>query len=333
MNSFGKIFRVSIFGESHGQVVGVTIDGCPAGMPVDIAEISEQLERRRSGKKGTTPRKESDVPEIMSGVFNGFTTGAPITLVTRNSDTRSADYEESPFIPRPGHADFTARVKYGGFSDFRGGGHFSGRLTWGLVVAGYFARKIIFPASVSAKLISAGGNSDIEKAISIAEARQETIGGIVECRIDGLPVGLGEPFFMSAESVLSSMVFSIPAIRGIEFGTGFAAASMFGSDHNDSISDSSGSTDTNHSGGINGGITNGNQIVFRIAVKPASSTGVEQNTIDLRNNKRTTIRVRGRHDTLIALRVPVILEAVAAIAFADLLMIDRGINFTSDRYI
>jgi len=332
MNSFGKIFRVSIFGESHGQVVGVTIDGCPAGIPVDIDQISDQLERRRSGKKGTTPRKESDIPEVMSGVFNGFTTGAPITLITRNSDTRSSDYEESPFIPRPGHADFTGRIKYSGFSDYRGGGHFSGRLTWGLVVAGYFARKIISPASVSAKLISAGGNNDIEKAITIADGRMETIGGIVECRIDDLPVGLGEPFFLSAESVLSSMVFSIPAIRGIEFGTGFAAASMFGSEHNDSFTDSSGTTETNHSGGINGGITNGNQIVFRIAVKPASSTGVEQNTIDLRSNKSTTIRVKGRHDTLIALRVPVIVESAAAIAFADLLTIDRGINLRSDRY-
>ena len=332
MNSFGKIFRVSIFGESHGQLVGVTIDGCPAGMPVVIDEIAEQLERRRSGKKGTTPRKESDIPEVMSGVFNGFTTGAPLTLITRNSDTRSSDYEESPFIPRPGHADFTGRIKYGGFSDFRGGGHFSGRLTWGLVVAGYFARRIIAPASVSAKLISAGGYADIEKAIGIAESRMETIGGIVECRIAGLPVGLGEPFFQSAESVLSSMVFSIPAIRGIEFGTGFAAASMFGSEHNDSFLDANGATETNHAGGINGGITNGNQIVFRIAVKPASSTGVEQNTIDLRSNKTTTIRVKGRHDTLIALRVPVIVEAATAISFADLLMIDRGINYKSDRY-
>lgn len=332
MNSFGQIFRVSLFGESHGQVVGVTIDGCPAGMPVNTEEITSLLERRRSGRKGTTPRKESDIPEVMSGIFNGYTTGAPITLITRNSDTRSSDYDELPFVPRPGHADLTARVKYSGFSDFRGGGHFSGRLTWGLVVAGYFARKIISPASIGARLISAGGYDDIEKAISIAEARKDTIGGIVECQIDGLPAGLGEPFFMSAESVLSSLVFSIPAIRGIEFGTGFAAASMFGSDHNDSIIDSSGATSTNHSGGINGGITNGNPIVFRIAVKPASSTGVEQSTIDLRSNKTTTLKVKGRHDTLIALRVPVILESVAAIAFADLLMVDRGINFASGRF-
>ena len=332
MNSFGQIFRVSLFGESHGQVVGVTIDGCPAGMPVNIEEITHLLERRRSGKKGTTPRKESDIPEVMSGVFNGYTTGAPLTLITRNNDTRSADYEESLFVPRPGHADFTAWVKYNGYSDFRGGGHFSGRLTWGLVVAGYFARKIISPATVAAILVSAGGYDDIEKAITIAEAKKETLGGIVECHVDGLPTGLGEPFFLSAESVLSSLVFSIPAIRGIEFGTGFAAASMFGSDHNDSITDASGTTATNHSGGINGGITNGNPVVFRIAVKPASSTGVEQSTVDLRSNKTTTLKVRGRHDTLIALRVPVILESVAAITFADLLMVDRGINFASGRF-
>ena len=206
---------------------------------------------------------------------------------------------------------------------------FRSRLTWGLVVAGYFARKIITPATVTAKLISAGGSSDIEAAITEAQKNNDTIGGVVECRVTGFPAGVGEPFFMSVESVISSIVFSIPAIKGVEFGAGFSSSSMVGSEHNDSITDSKGTTATNNSGGINGGITNSNQVVFRVAVKPASSTGVEQNTIDLRTNKMTKLKVVGRHDTLIALRVPVILESAAAIALADLSIIDRGINFNA----
>jgi chorismate synthase len=327
MNSFGHVFRVSVFGESHGAVVGVTIDGCPAGLPFNTDELSAELAKRRSGMKGTTARSESDFAEILSGIFEGHTTGAPITLITRNSDTRASDYEEMRHIPRPGHADFTARLKYGGFADYRGGGHFSGRLTWGLVVA----RKIISPATIVAKIISAGGSSDIEAAVTEAQKSSDTIGGVVECRITGFPAGVGEPFFMSVESVISSIVFSIPAIKGVEFGAGFSSSSMVGSVHNDSITDSSGSTATNNAGGINGGITNSNQLVFRVAVKPASSTGVEQNTIDLRTNKMTRLKITGRHDTLIALRVPVILESAAAIALADLLMVDRGINFNARR--
>jgi chorismate synthase len=331
MNSFGQVFRVSIFGESHGAVVGVTVDGCPAGLPFNSGDLSAELAKRRSGMKGTTPRSESDFAEILSGIFEGYTTGAPITLITRNSDTRAEDYEELRHIPRPGHADFTAQYKYSGFADYRGGGHFSGRLTWGLVVAGYFARKIISPATIEARLISAGGSSDIEAAITKAQKSNDTIGGVVECRVTGFPAGAGEPFFMSVESVISSIVFSIPAIKGVEFGAGFSSSSMVGSEHNDSIIDSTGTTSTNNSGGINGGITNSNQLVFRVAVKPASSTGIEQNTIDLRTNKMTKLKVTGRHDTLIALRVPVILESAAAIALADLLMVDRGINFNSKR--
>jgi chorismate synthase len=326
MNSFGKIFRVSLFGESHGEVVGVTIDGCPAGLALTTAEFAEELARRRSGKPGTTPRSESDNPEILSGVFDGFTTGAPVTVITRNSDKRSSDYDEHRFIPRPGHADFTSHVKYSGFSDYRGGGHFSGRITWGLVVAGVLAKKIISPAIATAKLISAGGTTDIDKAVSAAMAKNDTIGGVVECRVEKLKAGLGEPFFMSVESVLSSILFSIPAIKGVEFGAGFMAAGMYGSEHNDPIADVSGKTLTNNAGGINGGITNGNSIIFRIAVKPASSTGVSQSTVDLRTGKMVDLTVRGRHDTLIALRVPVIAESAAAIALADLLMIDRAIN-------
>lgn len=326
MNCFGNLFRVSLFGESHGPVVGVTIDGCPAGLPFSPEELITDLERRRGGSKGTTDRAEEDIPEILSGLFNGFTTGSPITVITRNKEMRSSDYEATADIPRPGHADYTSLVKYGGYSDKRGGGHFSGRLTWGLVVAGAVAKKIIAPASVRAGLISAGAMSDIDAAIEKALAAGDTIGGIVECRIDGIPAGLGEPFFGSVESVISSLAFSIPAIRAVEFGAGFAAAAMRGAEHNDPIIDIEGKTLSNNAGGINGGITNGNQVVFRVAVKPASGTGIGQNTIDLKSGKIVSLSIKGRHDTLIALRVPVILEAISAIAMADLLMTDRGIN-------
>ncbi len=326
MNSFGRVFRVTIFGESHGPAVGVVIDGCPAGIPVTIDEMVEELSRRRSGRPGTTPRAEQDIPEILSGVFRGFTTGAPVTVITRNRDTRSEDYPDSIVVPRPGHADFTAHVKFGGYTDHRGGGHFSGRLTWGLVVAGVIARKILGDVSINARLIKAAGSDDIEKAVSEAQKDNDTIGGIVECSADGLPAGLGEPFFQSVESVISAIVFSIPAIKGIEFGNGFTASSLRGSVNNDPIVTSGGKTLTNNAGGINGGITNGNQLVFRVAVKPASSTGVEQKSIDLTTGKSTKLTVRGRHDTLIALRVPVILESVTAIALADLTIVNRGIS-------
>ncbi|MBM3421225.1 MAG: chorismate synthase, partial [Bacteroidetes bacterium] len=313
-------------GESHGPAVGVTIDGCPAGIEAGIDDMVKELSRRRSGRPGTTPRAEQDIPEFLSGIYRGFTTGAPITVITRNLDTRSVDYPEQVKVPRPGHADFTANVKYGGYSDHRGGGHFSGRLTWGLVVAGVIARKILAGVSFRAELVLAGGSTEIDKAVAEAQKDNDTIGGIVECRIDGLPAGLGEPFFMSAESLISSIVFSIPAIKGIEFGNGFSAAALRGSVNNDPVISVDGETLTNNAGGINGGISNGNPMVFRVAVKPASSTGVEQQTIDLTTGSITSMSVGGRHDTLIALRVPVILESAAAIALADLHLINRGIG-------
>lgn len=326
MNSFGEVFRVSLFGESHGNSIGVVIDGCPPGLLVDAGDFVPDLTRRRSGRKGTTERREADKPEILSGIFNGRTTGSPITVVTRNSDKMSSDYDEFRNIPRPGHADFVAGIKYSGFSDLRGSGHFSGRITWGLVAAGVIAKMIIKPAEISAKLISAGGDPDIESAIEKAVLENDSIGGIIECSVKNSRKALGEPFFYSVESALSHIVFSIPAIKGIEFGSGFAAASMKGSVHNDPFIDGSGKTLTNNAGGINGGITNGNDIVFRVAVKPTSSTGVEQKTFDFSNEHMTALKVRGRHDTCIALRMPVIVEAATAIALADLMLIDRGIN-------
>lgn len=326
MNSFGIVLRVSIFGESHGPSVGVTVDGCPSGIPVAPDSFLEDLARRQSGSRGTTPRKEPDIPEILSGVYGGFTTGAPVTLVTRNTNRISSDYEDFLAIPRPGHADYVARMKYSGFSDYRGGGHFSGRITWGLVAAGVIAKKIVTDSEISARLVSAGGSEDIEKALNKALEANDSMGGIIECTVKNPPQGLGEPFFNSFEAVLSHLIFSIPAIKGIEFGTGFASAAMTGSENNDPFVNEKGKTLTNNAGGINGGITNGNDIIFRVAVKPTSSTGVEQTTFNFRDKKMDILKVKGRHDTCIALRMPVIIEAATALAMADLMLIDRGIN-------
>ncbi len=335
MNSFGRIFRVSIFGESHGENVGVVIDGCPGGMPLKIEDFSPDLERRKAGAKGTTPRKEDDIPEIVSGVFNDKTTGAPITILFKNSNTRSGDYEKQRAVPRPGHADFVASKKFDGFQDYRGGGHFSGRLTVALVAAGIVAKKILdlIPnpspkergIKITATILEIGGETDLDKGLQKAIDAKDSIGGIIECRVNGLPIGLGEPFFDSAESLLSHAVFAIPAVRAIEFGTGFAAAKMFGSKHNDPIEDASGRTTSNNAGGVVGGLTNGNELVFRIAIKPTSSTPQEQQTLNIETNKVEPFSVKGRHDLCIALRVPVVLEAATAIVLADLMLLNKKI--------
>jgi chorismate synthase len=326
MNSFGRIFRVSIFGESHGNSVGILIDGIPAGIAIDEKDFRYDLDRRKSGARGTTPRKEADIVRIMSGVFSGYSTGAPVLLTFENTNTRSSDYLKLRETPRPGHADYVASVKFGGYEDYRGGGHFSGRLTLGLVAAGVIARKIIAPVSVNAMLVSAGGSNDVEEAVNKALEMGDSIGGIVECVISGVPPGLGEPFFDSAESMIAHMIFSIPAIKGIEFGAGFAAAGMRGSEHNDRIISSDGKTASNHAGGINGGITNGNDIVFRIAVKPTSSISVPQATMNMRSGELIDLKVEGRHDTCIALRVPVVAEAAAAIVMADMMMMEQRVK-------
>jgi len=326
MNSFGRIFRVSIFGESHGECVGINIDGCPAGLPLSVDDFTIDIDRRKAGAKGTTPRKEADLPRIMNGVYNGKTTGAPITILFDNTNTRSGDYEKQRAVPRPGHADFVATKKYGGFEDFRGGGHFSGRLTVCLVAAGVVAKKLLKEISVAATILEIGGEADTEIGLQKAIDAKDTIGGIVECKVNGLPIGLGEPFFDSAESLIGHAVFAIPAVRGIEFGTGFAAAKMFGSDHNDAIEDSTGKTKTNHAGGVVGGITNSNELVFRIAIKPTSSTPKIQHTLNVETGDTEDFSVKGRHDLCIALRVPVVLEAVTAFVLADLMLLEQKIG-------
>jgi chorismate synthase len=320
MNAFGKIFRVSIFGESHGQIVGVLVDGMPSGVSLSEEDLLPDLSRRKSGAPGTTPRKEDDLPLIKSGVFNGLTTGAPILIQFENKNTRSRDYTELRKTPRPGHADYTAFKKFGGYEDYRGGGHFSGRLTAGLVAAGVLAKKIISPVKIDSNILEVGGSHDIEEAIQKAIEDGDSIGGIIECIIKEIPGGIGEPFFDSFEAVLSHMVFSIPAIKGIEFGSGFSAAKMKGSEHNDNFISQDGDTETNYAGGINGGITNGNEVIFRVVVKPTSSTPKSQRTMNFVTNEMQELSVAGRHDTCIALRVPVVLEAAAAIVTADMLL-------------
>ncbi len=325
MNSFGSLFRVSIYGESHGMGCGILVDGCPAGVPLTEADFLPDLMRRKSGARGTTPRTEADTPTLRSGVFEGKTTGAPILIAFENTNTRSRDYDVLKTVPRPGHADFTAGKKYAGFTDHRGGGHFSGRITLGLVAAGVIAKKIITPVNIRAELIEAGGDEDVRRAVEKAVDAGNSIGGIVECEILRTPVGLGEPFFESLEAVMAHMMFSIPAIKGVEFGSGFRAARMTGSEHNDCIIDVNGTTETNYAGGINGGITNGNPIIFRAAVKPTSSISLPQKTINFKTGDMTTLLVEGRHDTCVALRIPVVVENAAALVMADFMLKEQHI--------
>lgn len=490
MNSFGKLFRVSIFGESHGECVGITIDGCPAGLALTEDDLLPDLERRKGGKqKGTTPRQEADYPIFKSGIFNGKTTGFPITILFENKNTRSEDYNKQRSIPRPGHADWVAHQKFGGYEDYRGGGHFSARLTAGLVAAGAIAKKLMqhltpnpspkekglnhsddfgfitdttgnysilkdfakanrknptdaeialwqqlrnrnidgfkfrrqhpvagfIPdfvcleaklivevdggyhsaeeqqrydeartkwlnenkytllrfrneevlnytekviseirtkladvkstnqqsedgspsplerelegeVTIHAEVIEIGGEKDVEKGLQKAIDAKDSVGGLIECKVNGLPVGLGEPYFDSVESLLAQMMFTIPAVRGVEFGTGFAAAKMFGSEHNDAIEEMSGKTRTNHAGGIVGGITNGNELVFRIAIKPTSSTPKEQISLNWDTQQMEKFSIKGRHDLCVALRAPVIVEAATALVFVDLMMQEQQIK-------
>lgn len=324
MNSFGRKFRVTIFGESHGENLGIVIDGVYPGMELSEADFTEDIGRRKSGAKGTTPRREEDIPHIVSGIYDGCTTGAPLTILFGNNNTRSEDYSRFEDTPRPGHADYVASIKTGGFNDPRGGGHFSGRITLALVAAGVVAKKMLRDMSISALVDTIGGEADSERwnaLIDNAMRDGDSLGGTVRCEVEKVPVGLGEPFFDSVESLLSHAVFSIPGVRGIEFGDGFASSAMRGSEHNDPIVSSEGKTARNGSGGVNGGIANGNNIVFRVAFKPTSTISQPQKTYNFTEDKMDVLKGAGRHDVCFALRTPVIVEAVTAIVLADLLTI------------
>ena len=344
MDSFGQFFKVTVFGESHGPAIGVTIDGVPENIPLDEEDFAEDIARRAPGRKGTTARREADRPRILSGTYEGYTTGAPLTIIFWNSNVESQDYLKFDDIPRPGHADLVANIKFNFANDPRGGGHFSGRLTLPIVAAGVVARKVLkarfnpepeegeipgqagndgfepHDVTIHAELKEIGGEPDKAKwdeLLDITAKAGDSIGGIIECRVDGLPIGYGEPFWDSLESLLSHAVFAIPGIRGIEFGDGFAASRMKGSEHNDPWGPDG--PVKNGAGGINGGISNGGPIIFRVAVKPTSSIAAPQKTWNFATKREDILQVRGRHDVCFALRTPVIVEAMTAIVLADLL--------------
>lgn len=355
MNLWGNNFKVSIFGESHGNGIGVVIDGIPSGLELDMGFIESEMARRAPGKNGmSTPRKEADSVEILSGFFDGKTTGTPLCGIIRNTNTRSKDYNKN--LMRPGHADFTGFMRYGASHDFRGGGHFSGRITAPLVFAGAIAKSVlkdngIFVGShikniygitdtsfdkvnVNAEVFDEIAKKDfpviddltgekMKKTILEARDNQNSVGGEIECAVVGMPSGVGAPFFGSVESRISSMMFSIPAVKGIEFGKGFEFSSMYGKDANDEFYiDDNGNvkTYTNNNSGINGGISNGMPIVFNVAVKPTPSVSQKQRTIDLEKMTNTEIEIHGRHDPCIVHRATVVVESGAAIAVLDMLM-------------
>lgn len=325
MNQFGQFFRVQCFGSSHGPCVGVTIDAPAAGLVLSEADFEAALERRRGGKPGTTSRVEADRPIIVSGCLNGKTTGGPLTLLFENKNHRSEDYDGLTQIFRPGHADWAAEVKYKGFQEKAGGGIFSGRMTLTLVAAGVVARKqLLSSIRIRARVLEVGGmpvdsedDAELQSLLRTCQQEGDSVGALVECVCEGVPAGWGEPFFNSVESVLAHAVFSIPGVRGIEFGDGFKATAMRGSEHNDPYVADGGRTQKNGAGGVNGGITNGNPIVFRVAFKPTSSIACPQQTWDEHRQQMTALRIGGRHDVCFALRTPVVVESVAAMVLMD----------------
>lgn len=338
MNTFGRKYRVSIFGESHGELIGVTLDGVPAGLELSEQDFEADILRRKSGTKGTTPRIEADQPMIVSGVFEGHTTGAPLTIVFKNTNTHSSDYSLFAAMPRPGHADLTAAMKWDDCQDPRGGGHFSGRLTLPIVAAGVVAKKMLSDMTmldetpcnaVQARIVELGGIAlgDASASLDMPDAWKEAIdavikegdslGAVVECTVPDIDPGYGEPFWDSVESCLAHAIFAIPGVRGLEFGDGFAAAAMKGSEHNDPIGED-GRPVKNGSGGVNGGITNGAPITFRVAFKPTASIRKAQQTYNFATGQMDTLEVPGRHDVCFALRAPVVVEAMTAIVLADL---------------
>ena len=332
MNTFGRKYRVSIFGESHGELIGVVLDGVPAGLELSEDDFMQDILRRKSGAKGTTPRIEADQPCIVSGVFEGHTTGAPLTVTFRNTNTHSSDYSLFAAMPRPGHADLTAALKWDDCQDPRGSGHFSGRLTLPIVAAGVVAKKILKDATmldetpcsaVNARIVELGGISDQEQwqdAIEQAIREGDSLGAVIECTVPDIDPGYGEPFWDSVESQIAHAVFAIPGVRGIEFGDGFRAAAMKGSEHNDPIGPDARPV-KNGAGGVNGGITNGAPISFRVAFKPTSSIRKAQQTFNFQTGEIDTLEVPGRHDVCFALRAPVVVEAMTAIVLADLVSV------------
>lgn len=328
MNSFGTIFRISIYGESHGECCGILIDGVKSGIKLSEEDFIPDLTRRKAGKKGTTPRIEKDMPHIMSGVFNGYTTGAPILINFLNENVNDNDYSNLIKHPRPGHCDLTAYQKYDGFNDYRGGGAFSGRLTLGIVCAGVIAKKIT-NFNVTSEIVSLHNNKnkeEFDKELEDAIKNMDSIGGTIRLKASNVPFGLGEPYFDSCESKISHLLYSIGAVKGVSFGVGFDGEALKGSEFNDFIIDEFGKTKTNNNGGINGGISNGNDIIVNVFVKPTASIGVSQETYNFEHHKVEALQIKGRHDACIALRAPVVLEACLNIALCDLYLMNKALK-------
>lgn len=323
---WGKKLKISVFGESHGKAIGAVIDGFPAGFPIDFEKILAEMKRRAPGNdEFSTTRKEADFPNILSGVTNDITNGFPLCVEIENSAKRSSDYESLQNIPRPGHADYTASVKYNGFADMRGGGHFSGRLTAPIVFAGALCKQYLESKGIyiSAKILEIHGEKEnIHEEILKAKGEGDSVGGVIECTATGVKAGIGEPMFYSVESAISSLVFSVPAVKGIEFGAGFDAAKMKGSECNDKFIIENGEikAKTNNCGGILGGIFNGMPLVFRVAMKPTPSIYKEQNSVNLEEMKECKLNIKGRHDPCIVPRAVGVIEAVCAIAILDLML-------------
>ncbi|MBU3103227.1 chorismate synthase [Clostridium gasigenes] len=353
---WGNNIKVSIFGESHGTAIGITIDGLPSGFEIDMDKVNEEMERRAPGKSNiSTSRKEADIPEILSGFFEGKTTGTPLCGIIRNGDTRSKDYGETKDLMRPGHADYTGNIRYNGFNDYRGGGHFSGRITAPLVFAGAICKQILESKGIfigahinsignikdekfnevklekeellalrnkEMPLINKSLESKMREAILEAKTKGDSLGGTIECGVVGIKAGVGNPFFDSVESTLAHLMFSVPAVKGIEFGKGFEVATMKGSECNDEYyyENEVVKTKTNNNGGILGGITNGMPLIFKVAIKPTASILKEQNTIDINSKENSVLKIKGRHDPCIVQRALPVIEAVTAIGLLDLII-------------
>ncbi len=326
MNSTGRLFQITLYGESHQQAIGVVIDGVPPGLELDMQAIRADLKKRNPDAIGTTPRKEKDAFEITSGLFQDKTTGSPLHVTIENRDTRSGDYDHLKHHPRPGHSDHVAQVKYGGFNDYRGGGRFSGRLTAPIVIAGAIAKQFL-PFQFSTRIKQLGSLKDMSKLDAYLQKitdEGDSVGGIIEVKVEGVPIGLGEPMFEKLEAKVSAMLFSIPAVKGVTFGTGFSGIEMKGSAFNDALLDETGKTETNHSGGVSGGISNGNPLIINVFIKPTASIKKAQTTYDKAENKIRELAIKGRHDVAIARRAPVVLENATAIVLADLYLMHQA---------
>ena len=357
-STYGDMIHLSIFGQSHGAAIGMTLDGVPAGLPVDLEKLQEFLNRRAPGQNDwSTPRKEEDRPEFLAGILDGYTCGAPIAAVIHNKNTRSGDYANLKDCPRPGHADYTAQIKYGGFQDAAGGGHFSGRLTAPLCIAGGLCKQWLEEMGIRIgahiewiydislhhgvddnhfdpmnpqldaihsdyPVINASCGEEMRDAIAYARSKGDSVGGIIECAIVGLPAGIGEPMFGGIENKIAQITYGIPAVKGVEFGSGFSAAHRSGSYNNDNftIEDGQIKTTTNHCGGILGGISNGMPIIFRVSIKPTPSISKPQQSVSLSRQETQELIIKGRHDPCIVPRAVPVVEAAAAIAIYDLIL-------------